>query len=603
MNKIDIGKTIGVISGLNDCVNLFQWVGSAISSLRSQRNVVQEEKLQQDVLLQLQIDLQCLRDTLPVMYKLIDRAEWRIHDHCVANLLSKLKDAVYDAEDLLDEFRWHELKVSVEGNATSMEPTLDFFHSCSQGSFNTVIGIQKRLDNLASQLEKTGLHQVTPRPRFDRSLRPETTSFPTEPKIFGRDGELKELIRLLGVPANSSTVLSGRKRRRSGVDVHVPATASNQACTTLDNDEETITSVPVLPIVGIGGVGKTTLAQNICNHPQVKSYFDMIIWTCVSDDFDVKRLTKEAIESSLGSETTANHLDSLQRIIACEVNKKRLLLILDDVWDDALNENGDCWKRFCAPFTNVLKGSMMLVTTRSQEVADQVGTTDPFPLKGLGYAVFWDFFKQCVFGIDSSDTDPDLERIGKAILPKLKGSPLGAKTLGRLLGMNRDTRHWNNILTSELWELRQNETDILPALRLSYIYLPFHLKRCFSFCAVYPKDHEFEKASLAKIFVAEGFVEPQSSIPLQDIGCQYFEDLVNRSFFQKVNSKYVIHDLMHDMAQLVSKDECFIIKNLSDIQKVPQNVRHLSILPYCDVDSSNLSSLDKHKKLCTLLCN
>lgn len=263
------------------------------------------------------------------------------------------------------------------------------------------------------------------------------------------------------------------------------------------------------------------------------------------------------------------------------MKKKRLLVILDDMWDDALKENGDCWKRFCAPFTNVLQGSMMLVTTRSKEVADLVRTIDPFPLKGLEDDVFWDFFRQCVFGVDSSDIDPELEHIGKRILPKLKGSPLAAKTLGRLLGMSRDTIHWNNILTSELWELRQNESDILPALRLSYICLPFHLKRCFSFCAVYPKDHKFEKASLAKIFVAEGFVAPQDqgNISLQDIGCQYFEDMVNRSFFQMVHSKYVIHDLMHDMVQLVSKDECFIIKNQSDIHKVPQNVRHLSILP------------------------
>lgn len=291
MNLINIPKTIGVISGLNEGVNFFQWVTSAISSLQSQWNGTEKKKLQGDVL-QMQSDLQCLRDTLPAMYKLIDRAEWRIHDHCVADLLSKLKHVVYDAEDLLDEFRWHELKVSVDGNATSVEPFIIFLQGVIKGSFNTVIDIQKRLNNLSSQLEKMGLHQATPRPRFDKSVRPETTSFPTEPKIFGRDEELKELMRLLGVPVNSSR--AGHKRTRSGVT----ASATKQACSAIENDEETITSVPVLPIVGIGGVGKTTLAQIICNHPHVRSHFHLIIWTCVSDDSDVKRLTKEAIESS-----------------------------------------------------------------------------------------------------------------------------------------------------------------------------------------------------------------------------------------------------------------------------------------------------------------
>ncbi|VAH09371.1 unnamed protein product [Triticum turgidum subsp. durum] len=165
------------------------------------------------------------------------------------------------------------------------------------------------------------------------------------------------------------------------------------------------------------------------------------------------------------------------------------------------------------------------------------------------------------------------------------------------------TTHWNNILESELWKLKQEKTDILPALRLSYIYLPFHLKRCFSFCALYAKDHKFEKGRLAEIWVAEGFVEPQGDIPLEDIGHQYFEDLVNRSFFQNVSGTYIIHDLLHDMAKLVSDHDCFTIRNMRDFQMVPQNVRHLYILPSRDLSTPNLLSLSKHTKLHTLICD
>jgi len=86
-----MNTAISVINGLNECANLFQWVTSAISSLESNWNRTQQEKLQGEIL-QLQSDLQSLSDTLPVMYNLIDRAEWRIHDNCVADLLSKLKD-------------------------------------------------------------------------------------------------------------------------------------------------------------------------------------------------------------------------------------------------------------------------------------------------------------------------------------------------------------------------------------------------------------------------------------------------------------------------------------------------------------------------------
>ncbi|CAD6341971.1 unnamed protein product [Miscanthus lutarioriparius] len=433
------------------------------------------------------------------MYNLIDRAEWRIHHDSVADLLSRLKDAVYDAEDILDEFRWYETKLSVEGNAISVEPVIDFFHSVTQGSFNKVTDIQKRLNHLSGQLEKMGLLQAVP--WFDKSFRPETTSFPTEAKIFGRDEEKDKLIRLLGVPTNNSAGPSGHKRKRSGVC----SSASNQICATIDTNEATVTSVLVLPIVGIGGVGKNTLAQDICNHSKVKRRFHLIIWICVSDDFDAKRLTKEAIEQSSGEVPKNNNLNFLQGALVNSLNTRRFLIVLDDMWD----ENEMDWKRFCAPFRNVLKQSMMLVTTRSPKVADIVRTMDPFPLEGLNEDVFWEFFKLCVFGSDTSNNYLELEPIGEKILPKLKGSPLAAKTLGRLLGMSLDLAHWDRILKSQLWELRQEETDILPALWLSYMYLPFYLKRCFSFCAVYPKDYNFRKKDLAEIWVAEGLVEHQ----------------------------------------------------------------------------------------------
>ncbi|WVZ76862.1 LOW QUALITY PROTEIN: hypothetical protein U9M48_024788 [Paspalum notatum var. saurae] len=575
---MSLSKTIEVINVINEFGNLFQLVISGVSYMRSRWNGSQDKELKQDDVLQLQSDLQCLLNTLPEMYNLIDRAEWKIHEPFVAQQLPKLKDAVSDADGLLDEFIWYKQKWT----ARRMQR-----NHVIRGSFNKVIDIQnKRLKNISSPLEKVGLHQTTP--RFDKLVRPETTSFPIEAKIFGRDKEIKELIKLLGVPANNSKGPSRCKKPKIGAD----------------NNETTITSVPVLPIVGMGGVGKTTLAQNVCNRPKVKSHFDLIIWICVSDDFDVKRLTKEALQSlSSNKVTTTDNLDSLQRALSDLVNGKRLLLILDDMWDDALKEIGQRWKRFIAPFTNVLCESMILVTTRLQKVADLVRTTDSFPLDGLKDDVFLNFFEQCVFGSERSNYDPELNRIGMEILPKLRGSPLAAKTLGRLLGMSFDPAHWDRILKSQLWELSQEETDILPAFRLSYMYLPFHLKRCFSFCAVYPKDHEFEREDLAEIWVAEGLVEPQPNVPLQHTCCRYFDELEHLSFFQKLRGKYVMHDLIHDMAQLVSKDEYFIIKDREDFQKIPENVRHVSELKSSGVKCSDLLNLCKHKKLRTLLCN
>jgi len=421
---MSLSKAIGIINGINEFGNFFQLLGSAASYMRSQwmgsqekkleeDDILQEKKLEKDDVLQLQSDLRCLRETLPAMYNLIDRAEWKSHVPGVEQHLPNLKDAVYDAEDLLDEFAWYELKVKIEDNATQLSPFIDFFHSVTQGSFNKVVDIQKRLSNLSSHLEKMGLHEETP--QFDKSLRPVTTSFRTEPKIFGREKEPREVTRLLGVPNYRSQ--SSSKRKRSS---HIA------------NNEPRIAYVPVLPIVGIGGIGKTTLAQEITTLQKVKSHFDKIIWICVSDEFN-ERFTKVLIKSLSGKEATADNLDDLQQILAGEVRKKRFLLILNDIWPNSLNDDGHCWRKCCAPLTNVLQGSMLLVTTRFADVADIVGTMDSFALEGLQNEVFWQFFKVCVFGSVDYHIGQRLEQIGRSIIPKLKGSPLAAKTIGRLL--------------------------------------------------------------------------------------------------------------------------------------------------------------------------
>ncbi|XP_037480241.1 putative disease resistance protein RGA4 [Triticum dicoccoides] len=578
---------IGIVSAINDCVTLFQWAKSAISSINSKWSGSQEQSLQ-DSVLKLESGLQLLKDTLPAMYDLINKAEWRSHEHYVAKLLPSLKDAVSEADDLIDEFRWYEMKLQVEGNA-SQSPFIDFLDTIIQGSFNKLNDVQLRLNHLSSQLDNMGLRGVTP--HFDKLVRPETTSMPNEAKLFGRNNEMKQVLGLLKVPTNLRRRLMAISENPS-----TSASARNQV------SKSRILSLPVLPIVGIGGVGKTTLAQHICSNKRVESYFEPIIWICVSDDFDVKRLTKEAIQSCTEKEVTSDNLDCLQRALFNHVKDKRLLVVLDDIWDDALKENGQCWKRFCAPFRSVQEGSAMLVTTRCSKVTEVVRTLEPFILEGLKDDIFWNFFKSYVFGSQSSENYPELECIGRRILPKLKGSPLAAKTLGRMLSMDLQESHWNFILESELWQLKQKETEILPALRLSYMYLPFYLKQCFRFCAVYPKDYIFQKQHLAEIWVAEGFVEPQGGVPIQDIGCQYFEDLVARSFFGKVSGGYVIHDLLHDMAQQVSEHDCFILRNESDFDKVPQNVRHLYVLPSSDFDDSSLLRLCKYTKLRTLIC-
>ncbi|KAB8117523.1 hypothetical protein EE612_059638 [Oryza sativa] len=572
-----IQTATGFVTSVNTWAELFNCLSSAISSACSWINIHQKPQndFVKEEIQHLQSDLWQLQTTLPKMRNLVEILEWQIYKKPAAELLPHIKDALLDAEDIIDEFNYYELKAKIEGRieeCLTSSGCQEFYMSVIRGSFNRVKEIQEKLDHLHRQSMDLGLHCAAQ--RFDKIVRPETSSF-LNSQIFGRQEEEKMVLELLGVQLQAN---AGYKRKRSS-------------------------RVEVLPIVGLGGVGKTTLAQQICKNQMVKAHFDMILWACVSDDFNAKRLTKEVIQSSK-KETSFDNLDSLQSILKDTVELKRFLLVLDDIWDDVMADGGQDWQRFCAPLSNALQGSMILITTRSQKVADKVRTMDCFPLEGLTEDVFWEFFIVQAFGTESLSKYPDLEDIGRSIILKLKGSPLAAKTIGRLLRTNLHASHWNNILQSELWKLEQDRTDILPALRLSYMYLPPHLKRCFSFCAVYPKDYRFEKDTLVDIWLAEGFVEHASSFPTVTVVQQYFEELLSRSFFQKVtHGKYVIHDLMHDMAQLVSQDECFIIRNANDLRTIPSNVRHLSIFTKRYIGCHDLMGLCRYKKLRTLLCS
>lgn len=113
------------------------------------------------------------------------------------------------------------------------------------------------------------------------------------------------------------------------------------------------------------------------------------------------------------------------------------------------------------------------------------------------------------------------------------------------------------ILQTDEWKLQQGPDDVIPALKLSYIHLPFHLQKCFSYCALFPKDHRFDGLDLVRIWISQGFVSSGNK-RMEETGHQYLNDLVDRGFFER-STYYFMHDLIHDLAHIVSSDECHMI--------------------------------------------
>jgi NB-ARC domain/Rx N-terminal domain len=533
-------------------------------------------------------NLDNLRVALPKAHGLIRRSEcWSLPEYePVKKLLPELKDAVYEAECILDELEYQRLKHKVEKSLAG-EFLSRHFDSWMSGFPKKVKQVQENLYNLCKEMENTCNELQIPENhnQFSETARPVTTTFSNTPNVYGRDKELNNVIHLLGVPRFKSGSGCQKRKRKQKMEKG---------------------NVSMISVVGGGGVGKTTLAQMVCNESNVKGYFEAIIWVCITENFDAEKLTVEILQSVTNNRSDHTNLDSLQKKLQSKLKSRRFLLVLDDAWSDKERD----WQLLLGPIREGKEGSAILVTTRSCKVAEVASngmrSMGPINLNGLEEKIYWEFFKSCAFGLEvRTESFPELEEIGKEICRKLKGSPLAAKTIGGLLKINLDVGHWSNIRDSKMWQLKQEEHDILPVLQLSYQYLSSDLKKCFSFCSLYPKDHKFKKTELFKFWIMCGFINsPENSQQARDILAEKnFNELVRRCFFEKApgshSDEYVIHDLMHDVCQSITKGECFCLEDEYFEDKVPLDIRHLSVFQ-TNLILDNANALIRYKKLLSL---
>jgi hypothetical protein len=241
--------------------------------------------------------------------------------------------------------------------------------------------------------------------------------------------------------------------------------------------------VSVIPILGMGGIGKTTLAQLLFNDEKVQSSFDLKAWACVSEDFDAVRVTKAVLKSVTSTRCDDNDLNLLQVKLKEQLEGKKFLVVLDDLW----NENYHDWTILCAPFQAGAPGSMIMITTRNQGVSSMTGTISTYHLQVLSNNACLSVFTQHALGASDFSAHPNLQDIGEKIVGRCKGLPLAAKTLGGLLRTTLDLDEWEYVLNSKIWDIPEGKSRIVPALLLSYHHLPSHLKRCFAYCSILPQ--------------------------------------------------------------------------------------------------------------------
>ncbi|KAK4566083.1 hypothetical protein RGQ29_002323 [Quercus rubra] len=468
-----------------------------------------------------------LKNLLDTLYKIkvVLHQKRQVSDESVGIWLMKLRNVAYEVDNVLDEFDYEIIwqKVQLQNQMIDQVRSFSF---CSHDKVKT---IKQSLDELVNDIAGFGLRTELLKSIIKIRLDKNEDSFLNDSEVVGREFDVLKILNELISSCNQQVI-------------------------------------SVLPIVGMAGLGKTTLAKVLYSHEEIKKHFDALAWVHVSENFDVEKISRE-IRKSLKIESTS-------------LGRRKYFLVLDDIWI----EDCDKWDILRSHLEDIIHSNdriNIIVTTCSKEIAQIVKTLPPYHLEKLSKDDCWSILKKRAFADEGKSLTFDLEASGREIARRCGGVPLVARVVGGTMCFKCDKSEWLAIEKDKNWYLLDdNNNDIFSMLKLCFDHLPApSLKQCFAYCAIFPKDYDIKNDEIIQYWMAEGFLdEPakEANMVMEDIGNMYFNILLATSFFQNARKdKYgnIISCKMHDFSLSISKSETLILEsdsmdNISNVQNL-----------------------------------
>ncbi|KAG8378701.1 hypothetical protein BUALT_Bualt07G0012600 [Buddleja alternifolia] len=446
-----------------------------------------------------------------------DSTKKRRKDDTLKELVRQIRDVVYEAEDIIDAFVTQAAEIKTKSYFARAFKTTAKLHAIARQvevvakEVNVIYGGKGRLDFanfIAAAADGGPEEQEVPLLRQDN--------------VVGFEDEAEKIFGYLNEKAEHLDVIS---------------------------------------VIGMPGLGKTTLAGKIFHDPAIQYQFPTRIWVYVSQEFTKRgiflAILRELI-TNLPEDTYHKTDQELARMVATQLEKGKFLIVMDDVWTTT------DWDKLQTALPNKNNSGKVLITSRHEEVARHANRSrSPHKLRLLTLAESWLLLQYEVFG--KAECPSELEILGKLIAEQCNGLPLALVVIGGILvkkfpateDLGARKRAWAKVSNSVNAYLQEDpERRMEKIIALSYDKLPYHLRACFLYLGMFPEDFEIPVWKLIRMWIAEGFIQQKESISLEETAENHLEDLINRNLVRidKVRrdgrvKTCRIHDMLRDFCK------------------------------------------------------